>query len=118
MRVNLQTFVRFVIASATVCLLISCGLVPRSTGVMPLGPDTWRVAARSSGGNSTDSQKMAMDEALTYCKGLGKQLLVIGTKREQYGGPFEVSFRCLQSGDPELQRPVLERSPDAVIKVQ
>ncbi len=117
MRKYLQTFIRFFIASATVCLLISCGLVPKSTGVMPLGPDTWRVAARSSGGNSTDSQKMAMDEAIAYCKGLGKQLLVIGTKREQHG-PFEVTFRCLQSGDPELQRPVLERSPDAVIKVQ
>ena len=97
--------------------LTSCGLVPRSSGPMSLGPDTWRIAARSAGGNSTESQRMALDEAKSFCQSMARELLVIGTQRDQYG-PYEVTFRCLRSNDPGLQRPNLEPVPDAVIRIK
>lgn len=108
------------VVALTAASLAGCGAVARSTGAMPLGPDTYRVSARASLGNVSESQRMALSDAKLFCESLKKELLVIGTERVEApgGGPFEVTFRCLASGDPALVRPTLERAPDTVIQVR
>lgn len=103
-----------------VAALAGCGTVARSTGAMKLGPDTYRVASRASLGSAGESQKMALAEADSHCATSGKELMVIGTKRieEPGGGPFEVTFRCLNSNDTELHRPNLQDVPTSIINVQ
>lgn len=102
-----------------VAVLTGCGTVARSTGAMQLGPDTYRIASRASMGSVGESQRMALAEAQTYCKGLGKELLVTSTRvlQDIGTGPFEVTFRCLSPGDAELKRPNLQSVPSAVILV-
>lgn len=96
----------------------ACGTVPRSSGAMQLGPDTYRISARASMGNSTESQKMALLEAKEYCISMKREMVVIATDLDKNFGPFEVTFRCLNAGDPDLVRPTLEKAPDTVIRVK
>lgn len=100
-----------------VFFLSGCGTVARSSGVLQIGPDTYRVMARASVGNRIESQKMAFQEASKYCDGLGRKLLTIATISSEYEG-YEVTFRCLTEGDPALIRPTLQKAPDTVIQVK
>jgi hypothetical protein len=106
---------KIILLTVLLCLIASCGLVPRSSGPMNIGPDTWKIMARASVGSLIESQRMAMDEGLAHCAALGKKFLVIGTSRV---ASFEVTYRCLFEGDPELLRPTLEKAPDTVIQVR
>lgn len=98
--------------------LLGCGTIPRSTGAMQLGPDTYRISARASMGNEASSQKMSLAEAKQHCDSLQKQMVVIRTEHKGDYGPYEVTFRCLLAGDPDLVRPNLEKEPDTVIKIK
>lgn len=111
---------RFVAAIGAVLVVAGCGAIPKSSGVMQLGPDTYRVAARGSSANVMESQKMALTEAQSYCMSAGKELMTIGTRQlvEVGGGPFEVTFRCLRVGDQDLYRPNLQPTPDTIIQVK
>lgn len=111
---------RLTLAVTVALFLNACGTVPRSSGAMQLGPDTYRVAVRAAMGNVTESQKMALTEASQFCGTLKKELLVIATERLEDigGGPYQVTFRCLAANDSALIRPTLERAPDTVIQVK
>ena len=93
------------------------------TGVVPIGPDTYLVAHQ--GWISTQSvaelKGQAFTEAGTFCNARGKQLLPVSTKDTPgvIGRSYpeaEVQFRCLNAGDPELQRPTLQKTPDILIE--
>lgn len=113
-------FSRLVGGMSMLAALTACGAVAKSSGPMALGPDTYRVAVRAPLGDVTDSQRMALSEAQAHCKSMSKELMTIGTRRldQPSGGPYEVTFRCLTSGDPDLQRPNLQSAPSAVIQVK
>lgn len=109
------------ISLSTLTLVISlvlqgCGTVAKSSGVLQIGPDTYRVMARASIGNLIESQKMAFKEANDHCARLVRRLMTIGTLSTEYQG-YELTFRCLAEGDPELNRPTLHKAPDTVIQV-
>lgn len=108
----------FFVFSALV--LAGCGTVPSSSGVMQLGPDTYRVAARGPMGAVQKSQQLAFEESNRHCKTLGRAMMVIGTRQivANGGGPYEVTYRCLLVGDPELTRPNLEPVPDVTVRVK
>ena len=97
--------------------LAGCGTVARSSGAMQIGPDTYRIMARASMANEVESQKMAFGEANQYCASLGRKMMTTNTKSTEFSG-YEVTFRCLKDGDPELVRPVLQKAPDTVIQVK
>jgi hypothetical protein len=103
-----------------VVVLAGCGAVTRSTGAMKLGPDTYRIAVRASMGDVGKSQQLALNGADEHCLSLKKELLVIGTRRleDVGGGPFEVTFRCLDLGDSELKRPDLQPTPTSIIQMK
>lgn len=63
---------------------------------------------------------MALTEANAHCASMAKEFMTLSTRRleDVGGGPFEVTFRCLNKNDPELQRPNLQREPDTVIQVK
>lgn len=98
--------------------LVGCGTVPSTSGVLPLGPDTYRISARASMGAEAQSQKMAVLEGQQHCKTVNREFMVIGTKVLKANGGYEVTFRCLMAGDPELARPNLEKVPDSVIQIR
>jgi hypothetical protein len=64
-----------------------------------------------------ENQKAAFKEAGDHCASLGREMMAISTYTKEYE-PFEVTYRCLKSDDPELKRPTLERAPDTVIQVK
>ena len=53
-------------------------------------------------------------EADAYCQAKGKQLLPLNESARDSGyaryANAGIQFRCLAEGDPELQRPALERT--------
>ena len=74
-----------------------------------------QILARASLAGAGQSQKMAFDEANEYCGTMGREMMTIGAQANEYAG-YQVTFRCLNSGDPELKRPNLETRPDVVIQ--
>lgn len=53
------------------CALVAgCGTVAKSSGALPVGPDTYRLSARAPLGNMIESQKMAFTEANSHCASL------------------------------------------------
>ena len=93
-------------------LVTGCGLVTHSTGVQPLGPDTYTVTADDL--NYSAARGSALSQAQKYCIGQGKELLVTN----QQGGTTSntrsvttITFRCLAKGDPELRRPNYQTPP-------
>ncbi len=100
-----------------IAALAGCGAVAKSSGAMQVGPDTYRIMARASMANQAESQRMAFGEANGYCSSLGKKMVTTNTRSTEYDG-YEVTFRCLKDGDPDLVRPVLQKAPDTVIQVK
>ncbi len=110
--------VSFFAIAALTALVAGCGTVARSSGAMPIGPDTFKLTARAAMGSMVESQKMAFSEANTHCQSLGKNLLTTATSSNGDRGTYEVTFRCLNAGDPDLVRPNLQRAPDTVIQTR
>jgi hypothetical protein len=102
------------------CLLLAA--CAQSSGVLKMGPDTYTVSATAAParGGSSEARKLALADANQYCAKLSQEILVtnIGTATTNvYGaGSADVTFRCLAKGDPELQRPEYQKSPDTVIE--
>lgn len=100
-------------------LLAACA---SSSGALAVGPDTYLVSNKRSAwsGGPEGAKKDAIVEANAHCSSMGKEVLVTNIESRNRGnegaGSADVYFRCLQSGDPELQRPNYERAPDTVIE--
>jgi hypothetical protein len=105
------------ISISALALLGGCGTVAKSSGAMQVGPDTYRIMARAPMGNELGSQQMAFSEANGFCTAMGKKMVTTNTKSTQLQG-YEVTFRCLRDGDPDLVRPTLQKAPDTVIQVR
>lgn len=100
------------IAALTVA---ACGLRTYTSGVMPMGPDTYTVSADDL--NASNAKKAAMRQASQFCSKSNKQILVINTKTStDVRTLYDINFRCLGAGDPELTRPNYEKAPDVLIK--
>ena len=112
----MNTKIIFGVFSAMV-LMAGCGTVARSSGAMQVGPDTYRIMARASMASQAESQKMAFGEANLYCTSLSKKMVTTNTRSTEFDG-FELTFRCLRDGDPDLVRPILQKAPDTVIQVK
>jgi hypothetical protein len=86
---------------------------------MSIGPDTWRIAAKDGMKGAAGGQRMALTEANAHCQGMQSQILVTATEqRDPPYGAFEITYRCLKSGDADLVRPNLMKAPDTVIQIK
>lgn len=88
-----------------------------STGqVSKMGPDTYRVSASSL--NLPNAESSVLGKAQLFCEQQKKELLVTNTVQD-YQRPhhtYSVTFRCLTSDDPSLQRPTYQQAPTTVIE--
>lgn len=100
-------------------LIAGCG----TSGVVPMGPDTFMISGSSSTGFHSGGSVTAdlYREAGAYCAAQGKKLVPVN-QNSRDGVPgrafanAELQFRCLTAGDPELQRPRMEPVPNVRIE--
>jgi hypothetical protein len=109
-------------ACAAVFVVAGCA---QNSGVLKMGPDTYSVTAGASHGRGgmAEAKRMAYGDAAAECQRQGREFLVIGeraTPESWTSGMNNVAldFRCLQTGDPELLRPRMVKTPDTVIEVR
>ena len=108
-----------VVMCAACVLIAGCAM---SSGVLKMGPGTYTISATAApprGGHSK-AMEIALTEANQYCTQMGKEILVMNTQTVASapfrGGSMEVTFRCLDKDDPELQRPEYRQTPNVVIE--
>lgn len=112
--------IRIMVMFAATFSLVGC---ETSTGILPIGPDTYTIAVGSELGGSIGAKKQALTEANQFCLQRGQQLMPLqsagGMTRDAFGdaiGTFDFTFRCLSPGDPGLGRPGMAPVPDVVIQ--
>lgn len=98
--------------------LVGCGTIPSSSGVMLVGPDTFRVISRADYGEIIPSQQMAFKEANAFCASNSKLMVANSTRIHEFNRGFELNFHCLSKGDPDLIRPQLLPAPNTVIQIR
>jgi len=103
---------------ASIAILAGC---VQSSGVLPLGPDTWSLSVHAAPvKGKAGARKAALTEASEFCASKNKHLLVTHVSTDSSGSlpgdNIDLEFRCLNDGDSELQRPVYESKPDVVIQ--
>lgn len=106
-----------------ICLL-PCGACTSTSDVTPMGRDTFMVGSQPRGGfiSTADLAAMSVRKANDYCTARGKEMLPTNVENQGIRGftPQEntLIFWCLDASDPENQRPVLRREPNAVIRIE
>ena len=83
-------------------------LFTTSTGVVPIGQDTYMISRTEKGfiGSSSKVKAEAMKEANQFCESQGKKIHVVSTSQKDMV-PFtsdaqaEIQFMCLNSSDAE-----------------
>lgn len=82
-----------------------------STGVVPIGPDTYMIS-RQGGGAWTSTGKLKAEiirEGNEYCLSIQKKFMPVSTQTipSEFGRlpEAEMQFMCLTEGDYELRRP-------------
>ncbi|WP_411705403.1 hypothetical protein [Edaphovirga cremea] len=92
----------------------------QSSGALPLGPDTYSLSVHAAPvRGEAGARKAALTEASQFCQSQGKEVLVTnisaGGRSSLPGDNIDIMFRCLGYGDPGLQRPVYDTTPDVLI---
>ena len=87
------------------------------TGVVPMGKDTYMIAKQQATGfpGLGNMKAEIIAEGSRYCTNQGKEFQIVNTNETQ--PPYvlgnyprsEIQFMCLTPGDPELQRPRLQK---------
>ena len=94
-----------------------------SSGVVPMGQDTFMISAQSLTGLASAGSVKAdiYREGSAYCASLGKEFQPVSD--HGVDGVFgrslasaEVQFRCLSKGDAELRRPTMK--PIANVRIE
>lgn len=105
-----------------ICLVVLLTGCASSTGVVPIGPDTYMVGGKALGlgASGHDATADLYREAGAYCASQSKQLMPVNVQSADGGvGRFpsaKLEFRCLERGDPQLGRPTMQQRPDTVIE--
>lgn len=82
-------------------LILSGCAVTETYGVIPFGPDTYRLRGTDTKNYKADN--LVIDEATKYCESFNKHFMPVqGSGR---GGSYTLIFSCLDDGDPALKRP-------------
>jgi hypothetical protein len=104
------------------CAASLLGACAQSTGVLPMGPDTFSIATSDELGGVVAAKRAAVMEASTFCSSRGQQMIAMqsqsSVKKDWAGdsiGHHDFTFRCLNAGDPQLGRPVIGGSQQSLI---
>ncbi|HBB83911.1 MAG TPA: hypothetical protein DC031_11685 [Sulfitobacter sp.] len=106
-------------------LLIAASLVgacAQSTGVLPMGPDTFSIATSDELGGVIAAKRAAISEASAFCANRSQQMVTLqsqsSVKDDWAGDPIghhDFTFRCLNADDPQLRRPIVGNSQQSMI---
>lgn len=102
------------VAIIVLATLSSC---VNSTGVLPLGRDTYTITTESELGPGS-AQKAAIKQAGSYAEERGMQVVPL-THDRGFSGTFNtytLTFRLVSEDDPEWQRQDWQTRPDTVIE--
>ena len=95
-------------------LALTLSACTQSTGVLPMGPDTYSVTTSDELGGVVAAKRAAVSEATAYCTARGQQMVAMQSqsdvRRDWAGdaiGHHDFTFRCLDPNDPQLGRPVI-----------
>jgi hypothetical protein len=111
---------KYILMSSIAIMLAGCA----STGVVPIGQDTFMISKQGAGGFvSVGSLKADIfQEASAYCISKKQTFQVVNTRDQPagFGRPpeAEVQFMCLNDNDPEIRRPKLQKTADSVIEIR
>tara|TARA_B100000780_G_C20865585_1_gene344214 strand:+ start:129 stop:599 length:471 start_codon:yes stop_codon:yes gene_type:complete len=85
-----------------------------SSGVVPMGPDTYLISTTSEI-SPAYAKKSALKEASQYCISQVKEVMPVstdsGSHRDAFGdnlATFDYTFRCLSKNDNSLARPEIK----------
>ena len=105
-------------------LLLLCiffvGCATNQVNVTPFGPDTYQVISEHP--NPSKAKSLGIQEANNYCHQSGKNFMPVSSSSKTQGdsaymfGTYDLTFRCLDTDDPELYRPDWGKAPDVVIE--
>jgi hypothetical protein len=86
-------------------LALSLGGCAASTGILPVGPDTYTVTEHDAPvrGGAIAAQQNSIAQARAHCAAQGKQLMVLDKETLPVHNPwgateYSVTFRCLEAG--------------------
>lgn len=97
--------IALIVSLSAVALVTGCAV--KTSGVKKVGPDTYTVSADHM--NASTAKASVLDQAGAYCANQGKELLVTKTlKRQKVKYFYDVTFLCLNQGDPRLVSPEYE----------
>ncbi len=98
------------------------GCISYSSGIIPMGPDTYTVSSNSEFGAYKAKQR-ALQEANRFAETQGKYMIPVSTsegKDTDFLGDkintYDLVFRLVDEDDPEYQRTNLRKVPDVVIE--
>jgi len=111
---------RIIFSIVLVMLLGGCA----SSGVVPIGKDTFMISDKASNGYTPAGSLKAniYREGAAYCANQGKEFQplheqwVEGVPNSWKWASAEIQFRCLDKNDPELSRPRMKQ--DANIRIE
>jgi hypothetical protein len=95
-----------------------------STGVIPMGPDSFMISKQGASGFSSNGamKAEAYQEANEFCAKQDKKLMPVGTHEVPSGfgrlPSSEIEFMCLSPGDPQLTRVRMEPVSPGPISVR
>ncbi|HAO25606.1 MULTISPECIES: hypothetical protein [unclassified Methylophaga] len=97
--------IALILGLSSVALVSGCAV--KTSGVKKVGPDTYTVSADHL--NASTAKASVLDQAGAYCANLGQEVLVTKTlKRQKVKYFYDVTFLCLEKGDPRLVSPEYE----------
>ena len=106
----------------TVCAVSLLGACTQSTGVLPMGPDTFSIATSDELGGVVAAKRAAVQEASTFCSSRGQQMIAVQSQssvKEDWAGDsighHDFTFRCLNANDPQLRRPIVGNTQQSMI---
>jgi hypothetical protein len=109
---------RLAVAASLTLALGACAVAPKSTGVVDLGDNNFRVTARGAMGVPAQSRKVALTQADEFCAARNQAMQVTETGKAPLAGPYEVTFQCLPDTDPEATSNVVKRPGSQVQPVK
>lgn len=96
-------------------IMVGCTYVPANlkTDIQPYGPDTYTLNVGHENGSFTTPRTQAdlksdgISKAQAYCKEMNKQFMPVESifSGRGFNLTYDLTFRCLDKGDPELTRP-------------
>lgn len=105
-----------IIALAATTLVVGCasdGLDHWASNPVRIGPDTYRVVAVNG---YPQVLNVAYRKATATCTAAGREMLLLDSGSNKASG-YDLTFRCLASGDPELRRGMPSRPADVQVEV-